>query len=388
MLVKVFTINQLKNNRDTIIMTKDKNTTAYHVRWAKPLTARKYYDDISTPQKINGDIILMHDFEILTTIASIASWKKYFGNIELYCDKESLTFFHDIGISHLWDQINTSVLERIPSDINPGIFWASAKLWVQKNISPPYTILDTDSYFINPNLDLFSRPCDLIASHIDITTSDMGHFYQKENNIEFPPRYPDISSLLPQNHTLKKVNWSDYHAVNVGCLHINNSQLHQQYVSLSLELCSILNNESAKQNLMLTAEQHLLGYLISHYNYDAVFLTDDRYKPIPFDKIYDLSIWVPENIESNSTSPNILSLLPVHIGSYRHMWLGKTVASLDSDFKNLLLASIFSDIKKYFSEYLDLNIVRLIAQRNTVAINEIEKNLEHCRKKVLNKTRT
>ena len=113
---------------------------------------------------------VLPDLEILTTIASIASWKKWMGQITLYCDHESKRFFDRLGMLELWDHVDTDVLQSISKAMETSIFGVGAKLWVQKHLQVPYTVTDTDAYFTQPVSEFF-EDYDLIASHRDDETN-------------------------------------------------------------------------------------------------------------------------------------------------------------------------------------------------------------------------
>ena len=341
-------------------MRTSQSLNACHVRWAKPRAQRGTQAFRSKQLELDSKEQVLPDLEILTTIASIASWKKWMGQITLYCDHESKRFFDRLGMLELWDHVDTDVLQGIPKAMDPSIFWAGAKLWVQKHLQVPYTVIDTDAYFTQPVREFF-EDYDLIASHRDDVNCKWTHFYSNKDS-HFNPRYPTFSSLGFENHCFSSIDLSKFPAINVACLYIKDKKLQEEYIDIALEMISTCNKQDPDINLMLFVEQHILGYLILKSNSKTYFFTDDFYTPIPIDKLYEQSIWRP-GLEQPHKKSNIKELFPVHIGPLRHMWIAKKLINCDQKFQSVMLTAIFKDMVEYFREYLDLDIVKSIAKK-------------------------
>ena len=63
---------------------------------------------------------------------------------KLYTDTKTLTIYNRFGISGIYDEINTEVLDEYPSDRISENFWASPKLWVMKHITDPFIMMNGD----------------------------------------------------------------------------------------------------------------------------------------------------------------------------------------------------------------------------------------------------
>ena len=107
---------------------------ALHVNWTKPAFA-------SCPEMKQYDT---SDFNILTTILSALLWRKYNGPIKLYTDSIGLEYYRMMEMTSIWDEIDTNVIDNMPDNIHPSIFWAGAKLFAMREQTRPFCMMDTD----------------------------------------------------------------------------------------------------------------------------------------------------------------------------------------------------------------------------------------------------
>ena len=115
---------------------------ALHVNWTKPAFA-------SCPDMKQYNT---SDFNILTTVLSAMLWRKFNGPIKLYTDSEGLKFYEMMEMTNIWDEIDTEVLDNMPANINPSIFWAGAKLFAMRCQTKPFCMMDTDLMVWHPIL--------------------------------------------------------------------------------------------------------------------------------------------------------------------------------------------------------------------------------------------
>lgn len=104
---------------------------AFHSFWSKPNSVRA------------GGSILLPEFELLTTVLSALQWKKHNGSIKMVTDTPGAEFYESLGMTTLWDEIDTS-LDEIGEEVDPIHFWAAGKLYALKKMQTPIVMLDTD----------------------------------------------------------------------------------------------------------------------------------------------------------------------------------------------------------------------------------------------------
>ncbi|MDR3766976.1 MAG: hypothetical protein Q3Y08_08115 [Butyricicoccus sp.] len=105
---------------------------AFHCNWAAPFRVR--HPD--APYQVAP-------FELLTTVLSAFFWQKNGGSIAMLCDRTAASFYQERGLSALWNGGIHTVLEDIPPEINPHIFWAAGKLFALRTFAAPCVMLDT-----------------------------------------------------------------------------------------------------------------------------------------------------------------------------------------------------------------------------------------------------
>lgn len=88
----------------------------------------------------------IHPLVGLTQLLSILNFKKFNQDLELhlYTDTVTLAKYQKLGLSGLYDSINTTVLDNYPKNRVSSSFWATPKLWVMKHINQPFAMIDVD----------------------------------------------------------------------------------------------------------------------------------------------------------------------------------------------------------------------------------------------------
>jgi len=213
-----------------------------HVWWTKPAMHNKvnYY---------------MPDYQLVALMLSALYWKKNYGEIVLYTDERMVDFLKKTGIYdlHLWDEINTDIVENIPDVIHPNIYWAGAKLFVAEKLEPPFVLLDVDAYF--KEYYEFDYNMDLIYFHLEDLTY---------------PHYPSPELFIEEYPDIKMDNMPQF-AINVAVLFINNKELLNEYTHNAIKLMLNPNHNITKDHDMFSVrmvftEQVLLSIILQNSN--------------------------------------------------------------------------------------------------------------------------
>lgn len=106
---------------------------AFHCNWTAPFFARNPGAPFAVPP-----------FELLTTVLSAWAWQEHNGSIAMLCDKTAADYYEARGLAGLWDGGVQPILDDIPPEIDPHIFWAAGKLFALRAFGAPCVMLDTD----------------------------------------------------------------------------------------------------------------------------------------------------------------------------------------------------------------------------------------------------
>jgi len=192
---------------------------------------------------------------------SILTWKHFYPEhtTHLYCDSQSKQVIDQIGITHLWDVVDTNILDRKQYDLNEDAFWASSKLKVIKELKSPFLILDLDLFIKHKFIPEKHWENAVIGNFMEVTTKHYPEPYQ-----------------IRKYMTLPNWDWDDK-AVNVAFLYINDEQLRQEYADTALEWMSTMTKHGGTINglNMVFCEQKLLWQLIKKHNASHKFLFNE-----------------------------------------------------------------------------------------------------------------
>lgn len=86
----------------------------------------------------------------LVALNSILYWKKYYGELRLYCNEAALPYLNKYDLLKYYDKIDTTVV----SSTN-RMFWSYCKLQLAKHLAhelPEFCIFDNDLWFRQPNM--------------------------------------------------------------------------------------------------------------------------------------------------------------------------------------------------------------------------------------------
>lgn len=164
------------------------------------------------PNDVGSKIHDMLQFELLTMVLSCLNWKKYNGEIVLYCDDDFYTYIEDLDLLWLWDSIDTETIKNIPKNVDYNTFWAYPKLYINSLQKEPFTSLDIDLYIDGPH---------------DVSDNEIYfcNIERCDNDTEYPEYHKDPNF----NKTLNYRNHYDY-AANVALLVVNDIDFYSRYI--------------------------------------------------------------------------------------------------------------------------------------------------------------
>lgn len=310
-----------------------KNLKGIHVWWTKPAMKKmvNYY---------------MPDHQLITLMLSALYWKKYYGEIVLYTDKRMVEFLKKTGIYdlHLWDEINTDIVENIPNVINPYIYWAGAKLFVAKELKPPFVMIDVDLYF--EKYYEFDYNMDLIFFHFE----DMIYPHYPPPKL-FIKEYPNINMNIPK------------YATNVAVLFINNKKLLEEYTYHAIKFMCNKHHNNIKDFddfyvRILFVEQVLLPIIL--HNSDNNYKT----KPIIKDIYITLNNAEQQFVRNKYGESNIYSEI---LDKINHVWGFKNnINTMAKSYFNFMVEHI-KKLKNYPTAYdTFLNARKIIDEINDI----------------------
>ena len=197
----------------------------------------------STPNAIRGGgVISFPDFELLTAILSALTWQKNNGSIKMITDRSGAAFFRDMGLTSLWDEIDTS-LDQVEKEIDPFYFWAAGKLYALKTMDTPCVMLDTDLIIWKEVRGL--SDWDVIAAHPEGLN---------------PAIYPDPSTFGLKDGYPFPEDWDfTLEAANTAFLYLKNKDFRDYYVDSAISFFKHLNIQAMNPvTAMCFAEQRVL----------------------------------------------------------------------------------------------------------------------------------
>lgn len=203
---------------------------AFHSFWSKPNSVRA------------GGGILLPEYELLTTILSALEWKKHNGSIRMVTDTAGAKFYEEIGLTSLWDEVDTS-LDEISDKVDPVLFWAAGKLYALQKMKTPIVMLDTDLIVWKSLPDLSQY--DIVTAHDEYLN---------------PEVYPDPQGfqLKPGYEYPKEWNFQ-LRAANTAFLYLKDENFRDYYVKAATDFFENVRLEGLNPvTAMCFAEQRIL----------------------------------------------------------------------------------------------------------------------------------
>jgi hypothetical protein len=177
----------------------------------KMLGIHTVYTNNGQHTKMLGDML---QFEVSTMVLSCLNWKYFNGPIKLYCDDYFLEYIESLGIDWLWDEIDTEVLNNLPTNINYSTFWAYPKIYVNSLQTKPFANLDIDLYIDGP----------LIEGDYDVLFCNL----ERCDNEKW---YPPYHTFDEYRKRLTYPNIEDF-AANVGLLIVKDLEFYENYIDV------------------------------------------------------------------------------------------------------------------------------------------------------------
>ena len=260
--------------------------TGYHVY--------TQFDDNPPYNCIDNTILLL----------SILSWKKYFGDIHLYCNQKYLDNISEWGLEKEYASINILEIEQnIPFKEHLSEYFAFPKIYITKLLSEknqPFALVDTDLW-INSQFDI--PMVDMLFYHDEMISYD-------EKTDYISPEY------FIDNDILNSFSWSA-NPINASLIFYNNNYNHviNEWYNLVVKIIDRNKNkfsEITKSIKMTFLEQRLFAELIKKHNIKYDFILHSTYLPHEDGTIGDGREWSP-NILYSETLQKESNLL-------KHIW--------------------------------------------------------------------
>lgn len=210
-------------------------------------------------QIFNKDHAFQHKMSLLVWILSILKWRQYGNEVILYADKATLSAIKEIGFDHLYNHINTEVMEKEYKNLDFHSYWAMPKLIALEHEK---LILDNDC---------------VIADQDVVPMQDLKRFWtntevavwSNKEYTEIRATYPMLNLLsTPEKYKFPEWFTGNAKPLNTGVIHIKDKNIVDLYIKEAFRLA--LNNKNDKDNTicqtMCNAEQRLLGEIVEYKN--------------------------------------------------------------------------------------------------------------------------
>lgn len=228
---------------------------------------------VANDNKKNGEFLQWKP-EVLTTVSNLLFLKQMYPeyNYVLYVDSTTEKYYGDLGITQLFDEINTSVLNRNYS-IDKKAFWAYSKIFALRATPAPCVIFDLDF-----------RVFDDIRA-LGYFSYDVGAFCLE--NIKGKYYYSKPEECLQGINVPRDFDWDEF-SVNVSSLYFKDSEFKNIYcdwvINYMYDWSFVHKNDTMDygDNIILFSEQYMLNQLIKKHNKTTALLVDDtQEEPLP-----------------------------------------------------------------------------------------------------------
>lgn len=302
---------------------------AIHVNWTAPFfhKDRLRGHGFSITKNINSKTYELPNYQILYTILSALRWKKHNGPIKLYTDSIGLSYYQQIGITKLYDEIDTEFLDNL-QDVDPAYYWTSGKIQSLRNEQQPFVFLDQD-FIVRGTIPESFYNADIGIGHWEIPR---GSYYFTRKQWESEIKHVEI----PENY-----NCNAY-SPNTSFVYFGSNSAVDEYVNAHKKLINSGDSE-VPEWFWLATDQGILGHVIREHEYytdtltDRIFLADSDYAKAEDRKFgYSEQWYYPMSFDP---SKNQLE--------WEHVWLAKVVFANDPEFME-------RECQRYYDEIWDL----------------------------------
>lgn len=257
-----------------------------------------------------GRIIDMYSFEILTMVLSALYWKKYHGNIKLYCDEDFLDRVKSLNLTWIWDEIDNKTLNQVMDfDINYDLFWSYPKIMINALQTQPFANLDLD-LFISEKHNFGYK--DVYYTHKELV--DNFHIGNEDFGYVTYPDFHQMDIFKDRMNKMGKLNIPNW-SVNVSFLLYNKIDVCKHLADISYIFANGNDFKPTGQytnsSLTIFTEQRILAGLLDTYNYTHEPIVKVPYSPPSF------SFLIPEGFDTKGIT---------------HLWANK-VMYRDKDYE-------------------------------------------------------
>lgn len=273
---------------------------------------------IHTIYSTNGRYKKFYYFELLQLMLSSLTWRKYNGDINLYCDDSFKSVIDELDISWFWDSIDYTSLKQIPEDINQDIFWTYPKMFVQSLQKDPFTSIDADLYLTIP-ISQFKE--DVVYGHREIDNHQV--------------TYPDLYNMEGFRDIFGHRQLVD-DAINTSIITFNRLDVLKPLMEITNEFVRskyIKYYNFTSTQWTIYCEQKLLSTLLKEYGYSQHSLMDVDYDCFDWEK-------------------NIRDFIPPRYG-IDHIWFEKEEFYNNDPQRLMKTFRLLKEIEINFPEYLD-----------------------------------
>lgn len=203
------------------------------------------------------DYAFQNKMTLLVWVLSILKWKEYGNQVVLYCDNITLNKIKEFGFEHLYDEINTDLMEQEHKGIDFYCYWAMPKLLALRHevltLGNDCVIADQDVVPMQDVKRLWNN-CDVAV-------------WSNKEFVEFRSIYPELYELsLPRNYKLPEWFTGTAKPLNTGIIHIRDKSIVDLFTSEAIKMATDNHNEHKNTTCqtMCNAEQRLLGEIVRH----------------------------------------------------------------------------------------------------------------------------
>lgn len=273
---------------------------------------------IHTIYSTNGRYKKFYYFELLQLMLSSLTWRKYNGDINLYCDDSFKSVIDELDISWFWDSIDYTSLKQIPEDINQDIFWTYPKMFIHSLQKDPFCSIDADLYVTIP-ITGFSE--DVVYGHRETDNHQV--------------TYPDLYNMEGFRDIFGYRQLTE-DAVNTSLITFNRLDVLDPLMEMTDKFVRskyIKHYDLTSTQWTIYCEQKLLSTLLKEYNYSQRSLMDIT---------YDCEDW----------KLNLKRFIPTKYG-FNHIWFMKDIIKNDDMERLSKTLMLLKEIEVNFPEHLD-----------------------------------
>lgn len=228
---------------------------AVYTLWSKP---RK-----STSPRMSG-------LEMLLLAVSATQWRSRNGRALLYCDTAYARYLDAVGLSGLFDEVDTVTLDGAAAlPVEADVFWSIGKVLSARAATPPFVSLDCDLIAwddLTPNFNA----ADILVSHWESTAPSA--WYPGPRELSTPPGLSWPTWML-----------TNAPAANVSLLYIADDVVRHRYQTEALRF-AVGNPARPRLDIgvapeLLFAEQCLLTLLARELEVTVTALIDATWSP-------------------------------------------------------------------------------------------------------------